>query len=189
MSSLRQRIPFSSSADEDETEDTRILDEEEQDDLINGLRVQNEESNALYLRILRITLGLSCLLHLVFLASPTKDSPLTIFWPTHASQPLPLTAFFALLHVAVHFNLLLISWPNRPLILRNIKPLQYILMYPASAVAPVLCIFLGLGLPNFMWWSMTPTIILLHDTVHRWILQGEESIAELEKLKYTAKGA
>ncbi|KAA1469861.1 hypothetical protein DENSPDRAFT_835533 [Dentipellis sp. KUC8613] len=189
MSSLRQRIPFNFNANADETEDTRILDEEEQDNLINHLRAQNEESNALYLRILRAALGLSCFLHFVFLASPTKDSPLTVFLPTYVSGPLPFAIFFALLHIAVHFNLLLISWPNRPLILRNVEPFRYILMYATSAVAPVLCIFLGLGFPNFLWWSMTPAIILLHDTVHRSILQGEESIAELEKLKYTAKGA
>ncbi|TFY83376.1 hypothetical protein EWM64_g640 [Hericium alpestre] len=188
MTSLRQRIPFNFSNDSD-GEDTHILDEQEQEELIQRLRAQNYDSNELYLRILSIAVALSCFLHLIYLANPDKGSPLAVLLtPRIPAAPLPLANAFALLHAAIHLNLMMMSYPGRP-VSNDIQPLPYLVVYPAAAVAPVLCLFLGLGLANIAWWGVALVIVVLHDAVHRWILQGEESIAQLEKLKYKAKGA
>ncbi|THH20098.1 hypothetical protein EW146_g1177 [Bondarzewia mesenterica] len=134
--------------------------------------------------------------HLTYLLNPTHPSPLAILFPPfHSDSPIPLTTPFALLHVLLHLNLFLLSFPphDRPSIFQflgdDFSPLPYKAMYPAAAVAPLLSLVLGRASATTAWWGFALAIVAAQHTMHRWIAQGEASIIQLEKMKYDARGA
>lgn len=61
--------------------------------------------------------------------------------------------------------------------------------YALSAGAPLLCILLGKSWQALAWWSLAGAVTLIAHVVQKSITQGEESIRELEKMKYVAPGA
>jgi hypothetical protein len=100
--------------------------------------------------------------------------------------------------LAIHLNLLLLFDPTHVhFLLRRmqlgdnteINPLSYNLSYMLSLVAPTLCFFLWKPWLTITWWSLTPAVIYAVQTVQQAITQGNESIAALEAMRYTAPGA
>lgn len=192
MSALRQRNVFTFSNDSDEHPETLILDDQEQEELIQSLRAQNDQSNSQYLLIARIVVALSCFLHLIYLVNPTKESPLAvIFPPGYPDPPLLLSVPFTMLHIILHAALLLLSWKEHPFqFLKHIvTPFSYPVTLAASAVAPLCSALLGRAFATTAWWSFAFVIVAMQYSVHRWVLQGEASIVELGKMKYDARGA
>ncbi|PCH40055.1 hypothetical protein WOLCODRAFT_162055, partial [Wolfiporia cocos MD-104 SS10] len=109
--SLRQRIPFRFSGDDntDDADDTRILDEQEQEEVIAHLRAQSHASAQRDARLVQAVLALSCLLHIMFLLDQTHTSPLYVLLTAHTppATSIPLAAPLTLLHVLLHVLLFL----------------------------------------------------------------------------------
>ncbi|KIM89228.1 hypothetical protein PILCRDRAFT_813155 [Piloderma croceum F 1598] len=186
MTSLRKRMTFKLES-ESPTEDNHVLDEQEQEDLISGLRDENLASNQQYLLVLQVTVALSCLLHLIFLVNPTN--PLLVFFSSkQPDTPIPLLIPFTLLAVLIHLDLGLLLYPDRSR-LTDIAPLSYLPLFGLSALSPFLSILLGRHWLTVAWWSVTGGVVWLAHSVQQWIDQGAQSILELEKMKYVAPGA
>ena len=132
--------------------------------------------------------GLRSFSQVLYLFTPLQESPLSVLFTAERADAIPLATTFSLLHIAVHFNLLLMSSCNHPQ-LSGLKPISYPITFVAAALAPFLAVMLRRSLADVAWWSFTMAIAILHHAVHRWIAQGEESIRGLEQLKYDAKGA
>jgi hypothetical protein len=128
---------------------------------------------------------------------PSRENPLHKIFPSEdpvANTPIPLIRFFALLSVAVHFNLALWIFPHtlqRWLRSKSIeiKALSYPSTYALSTVAPALCIFLGRPWYTVVWWFLTDAVVLLVQLVQASVSTGSQSIVELEKMKYRAPSA
>ncbi|KAH9947590.1 hypothetical protein B0H21DRAFT_821752 [Amylocystis lapponica] len=199
--SLRQRIPFRFSDAGDE--DDHVLDEQEQEELVRHLRDQEDTINSQYLLSLLLVIGLSCLLHVIFILKQSKQSPISALLPNRTpSPPIPLPTFFALLHILLQLHLCLHLLPPAHPILRALSSLRpplgplvlpLPLLHPAtlaaSAVAPALALLLRHGWPDVAWWAVTGLMTLLVYYVKKWIRQSDESIRELDGMRYDARGA
>ncbi|TFK40807.1 hypothetical protein BDQ12DRAFT_734000 [Crucibulum laeve] len=195
MDTIRRRVPFKFSEEKEEKE-TEVLDEQEQDELIEKLRRENEISNRQYLVLIRVVLALSALLQFVFLFSPSKSSPLFSLFPAASvgeDLSMPLPTLFIMLSLFVHLNLAFLFHPNEIRMLlqlnQNPSPLSYELLYTLSAVPPTLSAFLWRPWQTTLWWCFTPMIVFIVHTVMSAIDNGNESIADLETMKYVAPGA
>jgi len=132
--------------------------------------------------------------HLIYLFKSSKDSPIMVLIPAlhpDPDPPIPLPTLFTLLSLYLHLNLALLLHPNevRARIDIEIRSLSYQLSYVLAAVAPALCIFLGRSWQTVTWWSLTGTIVFVTHTVQESINRGNESISELEAMRYVAPGA
>ncbi|KAI8969621.1 hypothetical protein BD414DRAFT_428225 [Trametes punicea] len=200
MNALRRRIPFRVS--EDEPQDTHILDEQEQEGVIDLLREESASSNAFYLVSLQAVVVLSLLLHVLYVTRFPKPSPIAIlFQDTTVGPPVPLATAMAWLQIAIHcnlgMNLLHTDHPLRSALqidaLRPSLRLPLPLSHPATVLSPVLAptyaLLLGQDWIDVLWWSTAGLLTLLITVILRWIKEEEEEITELEKLRYTARGA
>jgi hypothetical protein len=132
---------------------------------------------------------------LVYLFSPSKSSPILAIVPgndPNANAPIPLSNLLACLSLAIHLNLVLLFFPEkfqawlRP---NNLKALSYLQTYVLSAVAPTLSVLSGRAWQTVAWWSLTGALVLVVQTVQNSIVRGNQSVEELERLKYVAPGA
>ena len=71
----------------------------------------------------------------------------------------------------------------------RIQPLPYAVVLPLSATAPTLCVLLGRSWQTVGWWSFTTLVTSIVNTVQASIVRADESVIELENLKYRAPGA
>jgi hypothetical protein len=187
MTSLRKRVPFKFASESTDQEDDHVLDEQEQEELIASLRDENLASNQHYLLVLQVTVALSCLLHLIFLVSPTN--PLLVFASTAEPDiPIPLLIPFTLLAIAIHLDLGLLLYPDRST-LTDIQPLSYLPLFGLSAVSPCLSLLLGRSWLTVAWWSVTGGVVWVAHSVQGWMDKGDQSITELEGMQYVAPGA
>ncbi|OCH91221.1 hypothetical protein OBBRIDRAFT_729148 [Obba rivulosa] len=197
--SLRQRIPFRF-AENEEAEDDRVLDEQEQEELIDRLRSQDATANQLYLQLLRVPLALSCALHIIFLFKDPKESPLYALFPAQTPIPsIPRSPLFALLNVLLQLNLVLHTFPpQHPLFLYISRleppfslplPFSHPVALVTPAVAPTLSLLLRRSWLDFAWWCMALVMTMLVYTVQVWIRSSDEQIRELEGMRYRAPGA
>ncbi|CCM03493.1 uncharacterized protein FIBRA_05627 [Fibroporia radiculosa] len=196
--SLRQRIPFRFS--ENDQSDDHILDEQEQEELIESLRRQSRTVASQYVIYAEVILGLSCLLHVIFLFKQDKESPLYALLPTIVpTAPLPLAALFAVLHIALHLNLGLLLLPYESSIIRwlaslppPLSALPIVLSHPiclvAPALAPALSLLLLRGWPETVWWSVAGAMTWFVYTIRQWPEQSEDDIRQLENMRYDARG-
>ncbi|KAH9480407.1 hypothetical protein JR316_0007005 [Psilocybe cubensis] len=190
MDTLRRRIPFKLSEDDDTGLENDILDEQEQEELIDELRRENENVNHAYSIALKVLVGLSCILHVTTI----NHNPLFSIFPIQGNEvSIPLPAIFTILALYIHFNLVLLFFSNEIRIRFNlsgpIDPLSFQLLYSLSAVAPTLCLFLQKPWQITAWWCETGLIVFIVHTVMDAIQQSNQGIAELETMKYTAPGA
>lgn len=185
----------------------------EQEEVIEGLRAQEDASNAQNTLLLRIVVSLSALLyvvqlascpdlysypcsflafsHLVYLLSSSKNSPFSVFLSTPSRElPTFISTVFAFLHLAAHLNLVLLTWPahERPL-LQDITPLPYSMTFSVLSVAPVLSIMISRSLDVVAWWTVALGVAVAQFYAQRWITEGSMSISELEGMRYDARGA
>ncbi|KAH6912608.1 hypothetical protein BKA70DRAFT_1422182 [Coprinopsis sp. MPI-PUGE-AT-0042] len=191
MESLRRRVPFKQ--DDDEGNETRILDEQEQEQVVEDLRSRNDSSNAQYRLWLQGLLAISALLQLIYLFNPSKDSPLlTLFPPSGpASSPVPLSTLLTLISLVSHGSLVMLSRQQTHLLaqLRLPDGIPFSVLYSISAVGPTLALVLGKPWQTTVWWCFTAAIIFVSQTVLEAIDAGDHSVAELEAIMYRAPGA
>ncbi|KAH9922805.1 uncharacterized protein BXZ73DRAFT_91529 [Epithele typhae] len=58
-----------------------------------------------------------------------------------------------------------------------------------AAVGPAYALLLGRGLVDVLWWGVPAVITGVVAPVTKWVQDGEKDLQELEKLRYTARGA
>ncbi|KAI0776572.1 hypothetical protein BD413DRAFT_223949 [Trametes elegans] len=200
MNAVRQRVPFRFS--EDEEQDNHVLDEQEQEEVIDRLRRESASSNAIYLIGLQAIIGLSVLLHAIYTLKSPKYSPLAILFPdSPVGAPLPLGTPLALLQVLIHINLSLnVLPPTHPIrqamrssalppSFRPPFPLPHPATLLAPTLAPIYALLLGQGWTDVLWWSLTGLLTTIVVVTTKWMRDEEEELANLEKLRYTARGA
>ncbi|KAH0586197.1 hypothetical protein H2248_007456 [Termitomyces sp. 'cryptogamus'] len=194
MHSIRKRRPFRPT-DENRTkeEDEYILDEEEQEKLIETLKKENQSSNYHFITILRVLLILSSILQIISLF----NNPLLTIFPTtilDTTPEIPLPIPFTLLNMFLHFNLALVTFPTE---LRSLNifseaalhSFPYQLTYAVAAVPPTLSMFLRKSWQSTAWWGVTILVVFTVQTVTYSINKGNESISELESMRYVSRGA
>ncbi|KAI0335871.1 hypothetical protein GY45DRAFT_1239731 [Cubamyces sp. BRFM 1775] len=198
MSEIRQRVPFRFSEEGDQ--DNHILDEQEQEELIDRLRQASSSSNAIYLWGLQAVVGLSILLHGMYLFRSPRQSPFAVFSPNAPPEaPIPFATFLAFLQTAIlcnlSLNLLPQSHPIRHALRTDALPFQlplqssHLVALLAPGVAPACALLLGQSWVDTLWWCTAGIVMALVAIVLRWMREEENEIAELENLRYTARGA
>ncbi|KAG2153099.1 uncharacterized protein EDB93DRAFT_1136602 [Suillus bovinus] len=191
MDALRRRNPFKYSSEPSESHDTHILDEQEQSELIDNLKSMNAASNSQNRIALQITIALSFLLHVVFIFSD-YNSPLVIVFPPAGGpeSPLYLSPVLTLLAIILHANAALLTHPrNLVLAKRRIKPLPYSVAFGLSAISPTISVLSQKTWQTTGWWCTAASVIWIVHASNKWIVQGQESISELERMKYISAGA
>ena len=67
------------------------------------------------------------------------------------------------------------------------------LSHPATillpSIGPLYAFFLGRSWADVLWWGMPGILTALVALVQKWSLDGQKDLDELEKLRYTARGA
>ena len=128
-----------------------------------------------------------------YLFTPTKRTPLANIFPVSgpSDSPLPLSTILTLIYIGVHTNLLLLC--RSPLFnlvfVEAPKPLPFDMTYAVSAVGPALSLFLQKPWQTTVWWCFCPLAVFITQTVVEAIEAGNNSVAELEGMRYTAPGA
>ncbi|KAJ3510586.1 hypothetical protein NMY22_g15937 [Coprinellus aureogranulatus] len=200
MDRLRRRIPFRLQEGDESVEAERVLDEQEQEEVIESLRTANEASTAQNYQLIQALLGLSLAAQLTYLFTPSKRTLLANVFPIPASAdstPIPLSTLLTLVYILLHVNLLVVC--RLPLLanlpqqlspnLHAITPLSFGLTYAVSAVGPALALFLGKPWQTTAWWFLTTFIAYVAQTVVEAIEEGRNGVAEVEGMRYVAPGA
>ncbi|KAJ7107286.1 hypothetical protein C8R43DRAFT_204223 [Mycena crocata] len=131
---------------------------------------------------------------LVYLLKDSKASPLLAIFPPASDAnvdpdpPLPCPSLFTLLALALHANLAL-HLHGGDIRLSFSPVLSYTHTYALAAVAPCLSLFLGRSWQATAWAAAPVALIALAHSVHGTLREGDEALAELEALKYSAPGA
>lgn len=122
--------------------------------------------------------------HLIFLVNP--KNPLLVFSSDNEPDTsIPLLIPLTFLSIMIHLNLGLLLYPR----MIDITPLSYLPLFGISAISPCLSILLGRSWLTIAWWSVAGGVVWVAYSVQRWIENGNQSIAELEGMKYVAPGA
>jgi hypothetical protein len=192
-SALKKRTPFASANDYDNTlVDATILDDQEQEEVIQSLKVENDISDRQIWFCLSIVM--SCFAFLYALYLYRRANPLRSLISTNAQPPrIPLDIPFALLHTMILLGLAALCHQasvleDNPLGVRNPTP-NYPRFYAITAMAPTFCLLTGQGLTNIAWWSFALVAVALHHFFQSLIHQGKKNLSRLEGLKYNARGA
>ncbi|KAF8577044.1 hypothetical protein K439DRAFT_587503 [Ramaria rubella] len=107
--SLRQRVPFRFSADNEENDEV-VLDEQEQEEIIETLRNENTSFNQHYYKFLQGCLSFTIIFNCWFLVSQRQITPIHIFFPnvkTPLPDLIPFATLFTLLNIMVLLNVML----------------------------------------------------------------------------------
>ncbi|KAJ7288292.1 hypothetical protein C8J57DRAFT_1494605 [Mycena rebaudengoi] len=184
---LRHRAGYKAESDDDEG--PVVLDDVEQEELIDALRKDNIRSTAQTLLALDFVILFSCAVHVVYLLKHSKDSPILAVFPASGSTPdpdppIPWPVSFTLLALALHANLMLRLHPTP----RAPPLLSYTLSYALAAVAPTLSLFLARSWQATLWAALPALVLTIAHSVHASIAASDETLAELESLKYHASG-
>ena len=121
-------------------------------------------------------------------------NPLLILYPVTSQDPsIPLPGVFSLLSLFIHLNFALMIWSDTiriyfPLESRP-KSLSFSMLYCLSAVAPTFSLYLTKPWQTIIWWSITPFMVFVVQTILGSIQSSSDDIICLESLKYTAPGA
>ncbi|GLB38339.1 hypothetical protein LshimejAT787_0502040 [Lyophyllum shimeji] len=194
METIRKRVPFRHpEADRLEEDEKVILDEQEQDSVIQKLKETNKAATEQYMFVLQVILVLSFTLQLLSFYT----NPLLIMIPEGTPEPafdIPLPAAFTFLNLIVHISLALIAFRetlttqyNLSEAATNLVPFQA--CYAIAAVPLTLSMFLRGSWQSMVWWGLTLLVVFTVQTVLASIDQGNESISELENLRYVSPGA
>ena len=121
---------------------------------------------------------------------PSKPSPTS----SDPSLDIPLPVAFTLLNIIIHLNVAFIAFEDDIRLRSRISevalhPLPYQLSYAIAAVPFTLSLFLRKPWQSSSWWSLTLVMVFIVQTVTSSIIQGNESISELETLRYRSPGA
>lgn len=144
--------------------------------------------------------------HVIYFFNPRLPPTAVLFTTPDTNSPIPLNTMFTCLHLCLQ-GYLCISifhpptdrkirsyafsmWSNTR-ISTGYSPSVDPHLYPflVSSIAPILCIVLRRGWPNFTWWCFCVGLFLIRLFVRRGRLGDEARMEGLGKLKYHAKGA
>ena len=117
--------------------------------------------------------------------------------PTEA--PVPLATLVAFLQIAILCNLSLNLLPQSHPLRHALRtdalpfqlplPLSHLVALLSPVLAPAYALLLGQSWVDTLWWSTTGIVVALVAVILRWMKEEENEIAELEHLRYTARGA
>src|SRR5947209_3959285 len=121
-------------------------------------------------------------------------NPLLALYPVTSRDPsIPLPSAFSLLSLFIHLNLALMIWSDTIKIYFTLesppKSLSFSTLSCLSAVAPALSLYLTKPWQTIIWWSITPFMVFVVQTILGSIQSSSDDIICLESLKYTAPGA
>ncbi|KAH8104775.1 hypothetical protein BXZ70DRAFT_615670 [Cristinia sonorae] len=202
--SVRQRVPFRFSENGDEN--ARILDEQEQEELLEQLKRKSDENNSQYSFFIRIVIALSSTLHILYLLkSPeSKKPPIAVLFPNYTPpdgfRPITGHLFFTTLNLFIHANLSVhLAHPThhvREWLARgdyhqytSFLPLPFSVLFALSAPAPLMSFIVSNGWHDVVWWGETAAMVWFVSSAHRWMGEETESLRNLERLRYDARGA
>ncbi|KAG2134367.1 hypothetical protein BD769DRAFT_1353411 [Suillus cothurnatus] len=190
MDALRRRNPFKYS-ELSESQDTHILDEQEQSELIDNIKSMNATSNNQNRIALQITLALSFLLHIIYIFSDYNSPLIVVFPPTGGPEsPLYLSPVLTLLAIILHANAALLTHPRKLVLARRrITPFPYSIAFGLSAISPTISVLSGKTWQTTAWWCTAAFLTWIVHASNKWIVQEQESIYELERMKYISAGA
>jgi len=186
-SRLKKRSPFVFASDEDDLPTGAVLDDQEQEEVIQTLKLENDMSDQRIWFCLRIIIACFCFLYGLYLIR--RVNPLSPFFPNAQPTRIPFDILFAFLHTVTLLALALPALPDDHTLGVRILPLTYTRLYVATAIAPTFCSLTGQGLTNTAWWSFALVVVALHQFFRSLILQGRRNISQLGVLKYDARGA
>ncbi|KAJ4482091.1 hypothetical protein J3R30DRAFT_3456389 [Lentinula aciculospora] len=200
---LRRRIPFLLRNEDEETGETSVfLDDQEQEEVIENLRIENARFNKKSISMMEIVVLISAILHVVYFVDPTDD-PLLILLPReNSNESIPLPRPFTFVSLVLHANLMLLLDSTR---VRNVLlqvrigiddnndlgnyTLPPTLAYTLAFVAPAVCLFLRRSWSTIAWWSITVLLTYTVQLVLEAAATGSEHIRSLEAMRYAAPGA
>ncbi|KAJ8582497.1 hypothetical protein M405DRAFT_776438 [Rhizopogon salebrosus TDB-379] len=191
MDTLRQRNPFKFSSEYSESDDTYIMDEQEQSEQIRNLKKRNATSNSRNRTMLQVTVALSVLLHIICILSDYNSPLVAVFPPAgRLDPPLSLSPVLTLLAILLHANAALLTQPREMVLAgQRITPLPYNVALGLSAIPPTISVLSGQMWQTTVWWCTTAFLTWIVYASNMWIVQGHEIISELERLKYVSAGA
>jgi hypothetical protein len=190
MDALRRRNPFKYS-ELSESQDTHILDEQEQSELIDNIKSLNATSNNQNRIALQITLALSFLLHIIYIFSDYNSPLIVVFPPAGGPEsPLYLSPVLTLLAIILHANAALLTHPRKLVLARRrITLLPYSVAFGLSAISPTISVLSGKTWQTTAWWCTAAFLTWIVHASNKWVVQEQESIYELERMKYISAGA
>ncbi|KAL5524304.1 hypothetical protein ACEPAF_9444 [Sanghuangporus sanghuang] len=185
MERLRRRVPFKPDGEVDVSEDSRILDEQEQEQWISELREKAENLDRRIYRQSQVYTGLSCVLHVIlfFRLSLLDETPILF------------ARLFVFIQVLVHVNLLILLTPTLDTPVHRLAkelprlPLPIPLTLGVASLAPLVSFLSGRSWTQTGWWSVAAVITLLVWIMLQSVQDSRTNLEHLEKLKYDAKGA
>jgi hypothetical protein len=132
-----------------------------------------------------------------FLAFYQSTNPFDAFFVRDAedyqpSPPLPGGPIFLLLHIGVLGYIIALDLTPRKFVALNLpllSPYTHRIPYALTAVVPVLCLFSGQNLVNIVWSAFALFIVTVNGFIRRMVSRSDDNLKELERSKYTAKGA
>ena len=126
-----------------------------------------------------------------------RVSPFENMFPSRGyTNSLPLAYPFTLLHLFAHFLLdVQLTDPSnaiRAFFEANFPTLlshSYMVIFSACSLAPTLSLLRGGNWQEVAWWFITDILAFFVYSAQKWNREESESIEQLEKMRYTAKGA
>ncbi|RHZ72479.1 hypothetical protein Glove_242g31 [Diversispora epigaea] len=182
--SLKHRHPTTESVGE--TEPVEILDEQEQEKVIEDLRVQNDRANNFFKKALSFLSLMVMILFFIFLNDIVKSSSGIISIPLPTSEKILSYTPFPLISTIFSISALIFS-----IYLLQAQNITIIHIYWGaflSLVPNILAINTTERMEK-LWWGI-PLGILIFDVIALFLIKdSEQDVKSLEKLKYKYKGA
>ncbi|KAI8375926.1 uncharacterized protein BYT42DRAFT_368213 [Radiomyces spectabilis] len=199
MEGLHNRLKPASHV-EDEAE---FLDEEEQEKLLQELRVQNDRSNLLIQRWLVVISLLITPIYILFLYNSGTPMITMPMMERHLPAIIFLPKFAAAWNIASIYLAIYLLWTSCHLTVRDLVSFKTVAVHPsprvdltmasltagATAVAPVLALLARAPWTEVFFWSFPLILIALYAIVYRTMDQVQVHINEVEKARYKYKGA
>ncbi|KAH7336981.1 hypothetical protein B0J17DRAFT_665707 [Rhizoctonia solani] len=179
-STVRQRKTFGFSDDGDgTTESNLVLDPQEQEEIIHGLREAAKHSNENSARAIAAILAVGIILQLYFLSMLVQGSQSTPLTPVLDSaldsKPLiPLASLLTILHIGVHMLDIVSLIPAFSDLQKSVPETSHVM---------------GHLRPQLAWWSVPAELSALVWVGRGWMASAVEDVAGLEKMRYDVQGA
>lgn len=193
MQAVRKRVPFAFKS-EDGRDDQVVLDEQEQAQLVEEIKVHNAASNEHNRKALQVVLALSAVLHLIYWFSDRRSPLFAIFPPSSHDQasnaPVPFSGILTYIAILTHVNLSLLVHPRHVVIAGwAVRPIGFAETFAWSAICPIVTVYTGKAWQTTAWWCISAVMTCAIYVVHGWIQKADKDVTELENLQYRAPGA
>jgi hypothetical protein len=129
--------------------------------------------------------------HVIYIFSDYSSPFYSVFPPAGGPEsPLYLSPVLTLLAIILHANAALVTHPrNLVLAKRRITPLPFNVAFGLSAISPTISVLRGKTYQTTAWWCTAAFLTWMVHASNKWIVQEQESISELERMKYISAGA